>query len=208
MRAKRRVMGLIRWLADGVLPLLFWVFMIFGFDEAHIAILTILTALLHELGHIVAIIALRLDRGGRLSAHISGFRIKKEEAGYLADIIVLSAGPLANILLFTLSLPFGDALEGYISLLGEISLFTGLSNLMPLEGYDGYGILSRLLLISGKIGGIIYLEYLSFSVSVLFTLISLYLLFFFGEGYWIFGIFFALMLGRIKAFIKTDVLRE
>ena len=165
MRVRREAIRVARWLADGVLPLLFWVFMIFGFDEAHIAILTILSALIHELGHIAAIMALRLERGGRLSAHISGFRIQKAASGYLGELIVLMAGPLSNLLVFLLTLPFWEALSGYIALLGSINLATGISNLLPIEGYDGYGILSRLLLASGKISAIMYLEYLSFFIS-------------------------------------------
>ena len=40
-----------------ILPLLFWVLLLFGFDKAYIAVLTLLVALVHEVGHYIAFLA-------------------------------------------------------------------------------------------------------------------------------------------------------
>lgn len=207
LRINQYILRVLKFLAEGILPLLFWVLIIFGFDKPDVAVLTILTALLHELGHIAAALLIKQDTG-RLSTHISGFRIRGTGTSYLGEIIILAAGPLANIVLFVVTLPFGGIMNGYISLIGYISLVTALSNLLPVEGYDGYGILSRLALLGGWIYGVRVLEYISFSISVTLTLFSLYLLFYFGEGYWVFGVFFTLMLSKLACFTKEDVLRE
>ena len=73
-----------------VLPIFFWLFLIFGFDEPSMALWTIIAAVIHESGHIIYIISkkkLRLNIRGVLS----GFRIKtnsllsyKEECSHKA----------------------------------------------------------------------------------------------------------------------------
>ena len=69
------------------LPILFWVLIIFGFDSTHVAILTILAALIHEIGHIFAIVFL-CKKENNLSADISGFRIKTQRLSYKEEIMV------------------------------------------------------------------------------------------------------------------------
>ena len=54
---------ILKTLSESILPIFFWVLMIFGMDVPYIAILTIIAAVIHEIGHIEAIRHLRLDRG-------------------------------------------------------------------------------------------------------------------------------------------------
>ncbi len=201
------VLGFMRFLSEGLFPLLFWVLIIFGFDKVDVAVLTILSALIHEIGHITAILVIKRDTG-RLLTHISGFRIQNDARSYKEELFVLISGPFVNILLFIISSFSHNALNGYITLFGYINLVTAISNLLPVEGYDGYGILTRLVLLFGWLDGVRVLEYISFSVTVIITFFSLYLLFYYGEGYWVFGVFFTLMLARLSSFIKEDILRE
>ena len=128
-------------LSGSVLPIIFWVSLIFGFDTPYVAILTLICAVWHELGHCSAI-AVVGNGSGHVKGHASGFRIKREaRLTYAKEIVILLAGPGANVALFLATLPFGNALGGYIKIFGALNLATGISNLLPIEGYDGYGAL-------------------------------------------------------------------
>ena len=189
-------------LANDILPIFFWTFLIFGFDSPDIAVLTILSAATHEIGHIL---------GGacadslRVRSHLSGFRIKLGSFGYSRDIAVLSGGPLANLAVFLLCLPFADVFNGYLSIIGCVNLMTAISNLLPVEGYDGYGVIKKLLERHEAERALIALEWASFLLSATLTLLSLYLLLKYGEGYWIFGVFFITAAGKIRQYVKQDV---
>ena len=183
-------------LSEEILPLFFWVLLIFGFDEPYMAILTILSALLHELGHIIAMMLVGRFRG-KLRAHLSGFRISAIGGGYTEDIISLIGGPAINFLAFLFCSLLCKFESGYMMEVAVLNLITALSNLLPVEGYDGYNILIKLFSIKEDAKGIRSLERISFGISIAFTFFSLYLLLRYGEGYWIFGIFFSLLLGKI-----------
>lgn len=195
-------------LCGSVLPIIFWISLIFGFDSPYIAILTIISAVAHELGHCVAIYAFTgID--GRVRGHSSGFRIKRSNAlSYRKEIAILLAGPAVNIALFILLYPFGGALDGYIRAFAFVNLATGVSNLMPFEGYDGYGAINELLRSLGRCEMTKKLEVVSFLLSTAVTFISLYLIERFGEGFWIFGLFFFTVLSKLITFQKYDIFGE
>lgn len=192
-------------LANDILPLFFWTFLIFGFDSPDIAILTILSAAVHEIGHII---------GGACAdslcvrSHISGFRIKLGAFGYLRDIAVLLGGPIANLAVFLICLPLDGIFGGYISTVGYVNLMTAISNLLPIEGYDGYGVIRKFLERQESARGLSILGWVSFFFSAALTLLSLYLLLKYGEGYWIFGVFFISTVGKIRQLVKRDVLGD
>lgn len=199
-----RVIEMLNLLSYSVLPIIFWISIIFGFDTPCVAILTIVAAILHELGHYIAIFY--LSGSGQLRGHSSGFRIKQQESlSYGKQISVLLAGPLLNIVIFLLCLPLGNRLYGYIKLFGYINAATGISNLLPLEGYDGYGALHELFRYFAKDSLISILEIFSFVLSIFMMFISLYLIDRFSEGYWIFGLFFAAVLSKLANFDKYDI---
>ena len=203
-----RIIEILKLLSDSILPIIFWVSLIFGFDTPYIAILTVISAILHELGHCMAIHLLGAGES-ELRGHSSGFRIKRSDAlPYKKEIIILLSGPLVNICIFLITFPFRDALYGYIGALGFINLITGLSNLMPFEGYDGYGALCEALRCIGREEMIDRLEILSFVLSILVTFLSLYLIERFGEGYWIFGLFFFTVLSKLAILGKYDIFGE
>ena len=205
---KKRIIEFLELLAGSVLPIIFWISVIFGFDAPYVAMLTIISAVIHELGHYTAI-AYFTGRNARLRGHSSGFRIKRSEAlSYGKEISILLAGPMINILLFLLTIPFGNAMIGYAKIFGYINLATGLSNLLPFEGYDGYGALCEGLKYCGKEGYIHHLETLSFVLGVGVTFISLHLIDKFSEGYWIFGLFFFTTLSKLVKFGKYDIFEQ
>ena len=185
-----------RYIAESLLPLLFWVMLIFGFDTPDIAILTILSAVLHELGHLWA--AMMTKRLGALRGHLSGFRIRLSSSGYTEEIIVLAAGPLANLAIFLALLPLSRLADGYFMLIGYINLLSALSNLLPIEGYDGYGILRVIFEWRNSQNALRALWITSFTLTLAFMVISLYIILRYGSGYWIFGVFFATLLAKIK----------
>lgn len=187
-------------IAEGILPFLFWVLIIFGFDKPYIAVLTILSALIHELGHVLAF--LFFDGRVTLKSHLSGFRIKNYGMGYAKEILALAAGPLINLAIFVLLSPLSKSPDGYMEVFGYINLLTALSNLLPIEGYDGYGIMKKSCEALNLSFALRALPFISFSLTVLFTFFSLYLLLIYGEGYWICAIFFLLLIEKITEFTK------
>lgn len=203
-----RIKEVLELLSGSVLPIIFWMSLIFGFDPPYIAILTIISALIHELGHILAI-RFFTDKNCAIKGHASGFRITKGiPLSYKAEILILLAGPLSNILLFILLLPLGGRLHGYLRVFALITLATGLSNLLPVEGYDGYGALCELFKSIGHPHLIQRLEMLSFVLGTGITFLSLYMIDRFGEGYWLFGLFFFNTLSKIVNFGKYDIFEE
>ena len=204
---KKRLIKIIRLLGETVLPLVFWVSIIFGFDTPDVAVLTILSAIIHEVGHLLPALFMK-NRVKAVGVHISGFRIKQRGEGYLADILELIGGPFINAFIFLITLPFSGALDGYIGLVGSINLVTALSSLIPIEGYDGYGIIKKLIETSGAVSLIKPLFCLSFLLTALLTFIALYTLMKYGEGYWAFGVFFTILLSKVWRLTKADILRE
>jgi Zn-dependent protease len=195
-------------LSGSILPIIFWMSLIFGFDTTYIAILTLLSAVMHEIGHGIAISLVNV-KGATVKGHASGFRIRHEQlTSYKKEIVVLLFGPLVNILIFLLTLPLGNAMFGYVRVLGYVNLATGVSNLLPLEGYDGYGALCMLFCQRDAQHLIKRLEILSFILSILVTFASLHLIDVFGEGYWIFGLFFFTVLSKLAKFGKYDIFGE
>lgn len=205
---KKQITEFMELLADSILPIIFWISVIFGFDVPYVAILTIISAVIHEFGHYVAI-ACFTGKNARVHGHSSGLRIKRSGSlSYGKEIAILMAGPIMNILIFLSTIPLGASLDGYIKIFGYINLATGISNLLPFEGYDGYGAMCEGLKYCGKERYIRHLEAFSFILSVGVTFISLHLIDKFSEGYWIFGLFFFTILSKLVNFGKYDIFEQ
>ena len=179
------------------LPSLFCLLLIYGFDSPCVAGLTVIAALIHECGHGVCLM-LQKNNGGKLSGHLTGFRIsKKQTASYLSDAIVYAAGPLANFAASALALVFIRAETDYVVLFSIINLSTATSNLLPIKGYDGYDIVRSLLCLTDKWNDIQPFMDIVSLISITFILIlSLYIMARIGDGYWTAGLF---ILSLIKA---------
>ncbi|MBE6537333.1 MAG: hypothetical protein E7673_05200 [Ruminococcaceae bacterium] len=175
-----------------ILPLSFWLVLIFAFDKPYVAILTLISALAHELGHVFAF---TLYSGKyRFFGVISGLRLSMQNSlSYKEELIISLSGPLTNVAIFLLVSPFSILGVGeYARIFGLINLFTAVSNLVPIEGYDGYRIIECFLnqYTSFKPSGAL-LRSASFLLSAVFCLTALYLIRSFDGGYWIFFIFLA-----------------
>ena len=178
---------------------LFWILVMLGFDGVDGAILTLIAVLIHELGHMAALFVLGRRSGAPLP-RMPGFSIKvRATLSYKEDIIVTAAGPLANLLAAVIFLPIGQSAEPMIL----INLVTAVSNLLPVRGYDGYRILTSAIALSGAGGFLGRLpDVLSFGTAVVAVLLSLYFIYVFDSGYWIFGVFFIFLLGEVKKSLK------
>ena len=165
--------------------------------------LTLISAITHECGH-EACLFLSGGRGGRIRARLSGFGIRSTARGsYGEEILLYFSGPLANFMLAlifsTLTVPLGD----FARIGAFINLATGISNLLPVPGYDGYGIIRTLL--DSRSAPRIFYRLLS-GISLLFTsvasFLALYLLSRVGDGYWIYAIFISATLSLVSESLK------
>ncbi len=200
MNSKKHRSGLV-WLLNkicAILPMFFWLFLIFGFDEPAMALATIIAAIIHEGGHI-GYIMIRRGLSPSIKGVISGFRIKANATlSYEDEIGLYLSGPAANLIMLVmlvplsfLAIPFGEPLR----LLALINLATALSNLLPIDGYDGYGALAAVInKREAGDGPIRFLSLLSSALIFLFCILSLYFIDRQGGGYWIFLIFFVSMI--------------
>ena len=201
MRANKKN-ELIIWLlnkACGILPVFFWLFLIFGFEEPCMALVTLGSALMHEAGHIGYIM---LSRGLKpnIRGVLNGLKIKSYgNLSYAEEIKLSLAGPIMNIVLFVLFSLFSVLLGERMLITAMINLATALSNLLPIEGYDGYGAL--MAYIRGReLGESIehFLVCISSGLIFLLCIFSLYLIDRVGGGYWIFAVFFISMIKCIR----------
>ena len=178
-----------------ILPLTFWLALIFAFDEAYVAFLTLICVGAHELGHIAVFIS--LSRTYRMFAVGSGLRLSaRGNLSYREEMLVALGGPMANVLLFLLATPFiALGLGEYAKAFGIINLFTAISNLLLIEGYDGYRIAECLIhQYTDAVFPYALLRSASFLLSAMLCILSIYLIRSFDGGYWVFFIFlFALL---------------
>lgn len=187
------------------LPSLFWLLILFGLDKPSVAAATVLAALIHELGHELAAF---LNKGYVLGIRtdLSGFRIKNTAtSSYLSDIILYSGGPLANIAagLIILIIPFEA--KDYPALFSTVNIMTAISNLLPIRGYDGFGILSSLIHLRSREDRFMpLLHNISFIFIIAFTFLSLYIVGRIGGSYWMAGLFLILLTEETGARLKNN----
>ncbi len=184
--------------ATNALSFTFWAIILFSFNTPAVAVLTFISAVIHECGHITALVLTGNFRGLVHFVPVGVRLYSRRQIGYRDELLILLAGPVANLLasllLYLLSLLFGR----YFLIFSLLNLFTAISNLMPIEGYDGYKILDiAICMKEGFKNGFQLLRGVSFAFSVILTFLSLYLILKVGEGFWIFGIFFFSLLSRL-----------
>lgn len=181
----------------------FWIFLIFGFEEKTLAITTCLCALIHEMGHALCIVFTRATNLN-LKSTFNGLRFKHQGIGsYDEELLIYLCGPLANILTFFICAIFSLLFHQNYMTIGIINLATAISNLIPIKGNDGYGAI--LTIIKKRELHVTYFRFLSCISSALifiFCILSLYLIDRHGGGYWIFFVFFVSMLREINDSLK------
>ena len=197
-------MRLLRTVGERVLPFLFILFLMLAFDAVWVTVLTLLVAALHEIGHIFAAMAVGVGDMSMPRAVLTGLRLRSGRLlSYREEAVVALGGPLANILLFFILLPL-TRVNYYILTLALLSLFTAVSNLVPIRGFDGQRILTGILATWVSPAGLERVtRVLTVVVCGAVALMSLVIMMIVGEGYWMFAVFFAVLcreiLGRGKS---------
>lgn len=181
------------------LPTLFWGTLILGFEGEYMAFTTIICAIIHEAGHLLYLF-LFTPSCYRMKSVVFGLKIKAVSVlSYDDELMLYLCGPLSNcifgIIFLLLALRGGD----FFYSLSVLNLATAASNLLPIEGYDGYGILRVLFEKRFHTGFMLkVLSAISAILIFVFCLLSIYLIDRYGGGYWIFAVFFTQMIKHIK----------
>jgi Zn-dependent protease len=187
-----------------ILPILFWVSIILSFDETPIALLTFTCAIIHEMGHVLFLF-LRSSSGYRLKGVFSGLRIYGHKTiSYKDELILYLCGPLINILFSLFSLITVPYIGYFAIIFSILNYATALSNLLPIEGYDGYGILRCFLALKGYDDAQRILPIISFITILVLSIFSLYFIDRFGEGYWIFFVFSASLIKKLDLCLSNN----
>ena len=175
------------------LPTVLFVLLIFAFDTADAVAATLIAAIIHEAGHAAVWLSFSSGRITGFRAAYNGFRMKgRGLLSYGKELAVIAAGPIANLLAFALFLP----LAPFFRTFAWINLLTALSNLLPVDGYDGRRLLETALRACGKSDEALHA--LSLLCSATVAVSSLYFIGRANGGYWLFGIFCAGMLREMR----------
>lgn len=191
-------------LLGSALSTLFWVLLIFGFDEPLFAGLSIISAIIHEFGHEFYLFCFYKDSVFARGA-LSGLRIRKVGFyTYREEFFLYASGVISNLAFALLSLPFIPLFGDYIRLFCLLNVATALSNLLPIEGYDGYGILHSVASYFGKEDSFVRIfSVISLSLTSLLCFLSLYMMERFDAGYWIFAVFILSLISKLKNRLKS-----
>lgn len=182
-----------------VLPIFFWLFLIFGFEEPKMALMTITAAMLHELGHI-GYMFLFLRQKPSIRGVMNGMKLRSASSlSYDEEIGLYLSGAMVNLFLFVTFSFAAPILKVDSWTFALINLATAFSNLLPIEGYDGYGTLMAIIRKKHECQPIEKaLSRLSSALIFIFCIISLYFIDRQSGGYWIFAVFFVSMIKCIK----------
>lgn len=174
----------------------FWFCLLFALDQPYLAVLTLFAMIWHEAFHVFAL--LRISRGGKLRSRLGGLRLfPSETLSYREERRVAAAGPLGGFLGALLCFALSPAAPEYLFDFAFCHLLTSLSNLLPIEGYDGYRILKASLALRERCNAEATARTLSFLFSAFFTLLSLCIFGILGEGLWPSAAFLFTLLGSL-----------
>ena len=109
-------------------------------DKTEMMSASLLSIFLHEIGHLVMLYALKLPPR-RVNFRLCGIEIVESRlfCGYLAQLAVAASGPLINILLGLILLPFSNL--PFTAIMSASNIVIGVFNLLPLSQLDGGEIL-------------------------------------------------------------------
>lgn len=187
----------------GILPVVFWLCLIYSFDELIGASVTVLAMVIHEAGHL-ALIFLITGKFRMPKGNFSGLRIfENQMASYKHRLLLYFSGAIANIISAVIMISLGGLSRDYGKIFILINVATAISNLLPLEGYDGYRIIMTTIdYFNLGYKSYAILEILSFIFVFFMTVISLFLVYTFGNGYWILGIFLGATINKLQKWHK------
>ena len=192
-----------------ILPVIFWLCLIYSFDEKIGASVTILAMIIHEFGHLSCIFLLtgkiRIPKG-----NFAGLRITENTmATYMQQLLLYASGASFNLIAIALMVIFHGWSHQYGIMFITINFATAISNLLPIDGYDGYKIILTLInCFNLGYGAYVFLEIISFIFTFLMSIVSLFLVYTFGNGYWIMGIFITATINKLSKWQKYQFSRK
>ena len=198
-------MKTLKFISERALPLLFWIMLMLAFDTPTMTFLTICAALTHEIGHIAVMSFLTKGLLSLPRAVIFGMRLRADRMlSYKEEAVLAAGGPIINLLVFFFLIPTFD--NDYAYTFAVLNLLTAISNLIPINGYDGYRILSAFM---SRFPNPTLSESIMSHTSLLFSVFAVFASLFFilkiGEGYWVFAVFFVILIKDIfKLQSKTN----
>ncbi len=174
-------------------PIIMWLLLIYGFDEPYLATMTLLFAILHEIGH--ASCALIFCAEPSFFATLAGPRMRYSAMrSYKDTVIIALGGPMINIIAAIILVLF-TRFSAYFVIATAVNILTAAVNLLPLVGNDGYTALRSLLLLKMK-PTLVHriMATLSSALCILICFLSLYLMSRHDGGYWCYFLSFWLLL--------------
>lgn len=128
----------------GAPTLIFLAFMLIS-DRSGIALMTVLAALLHECGHIIAAKLLHIPlRELRLDLLGARLEVAGRLLSYGEEWLLAAAGPLSSLVVALLAAPFWKFTPMSVTF-SCASLLLGLLNLLPIRTFDGGRMLESAL---------------------------------------------------------------
>lgn len=188
----------------GILPVIFWCCLIYSFDETVGAGITILAMIIHELGHLVCIFFIT-GRWEKPKGTFDGLRISEKRcSSYPQQMLQYGSGAVSNLIAAAL-MPLCVGLNEYSEIFLTINLATAISNLLPLEGYDGYRLIYAAISYF-DLGFFAYLalEIISFLFTAFLALISMFFVYTFGNGYWFMAVFLFATVKKLQKWQKYE----
>ncbi len=146
--------------------------------HSYLSLAALLAAFLHELGHILSAKLCKIPLE-ELKLDIFGAAItpKRGIYSYKNELCLAAAGPLVNLAIGGALIFLLKDINGFFELFISASLFLGIFNLLPLEGFDGYRILHCTLCNKFSFDSSIKIcNFLSFFISLFMWLLSVYLM--------------------------------
>ena len=158
--------------------------LLLAFNAIFVANLTLLALAVHELGHAAVYLWIR-RRLPTLRVCRDGLRMGSTEViSYRDQLYVALGGPCVNLLFVPLCLALRPLFGDFMTTFSELHLLLALSNLLPIQGRDGDVALRCILSHHGREEVYDTLApILTLGVEILFTLLALYAVRTFGEGY-------------------------
>ena len=170
----------------GVLPLAIFCVMIV-FQPTGIVLPSLGGALVHELGHLLAAMLMRIPlRSLDIGIFGASLKVRGSLISYSKEFFLCAAGPAMNFLFSSAVIAYSEH-RGYYSECGEwfasVSLMLGVLNLIPAEGFDGGRMLSVVLTsLFGPRAAAKIISVTGFLSILLLWMFSVYLLLRFGTS--------------------------
>jgi hypothetical protein len=208
---KKKLCDVIRFafrLILGILPVVFWLCLICSFDERLGARITIFAMVIHELGHLVCIY-LMTGKLEPLKGAINGLRIPEERSlSYKQQMMQYASGAIFNLIAAAI-IPICFGINEYSETFAAINIATAISNLLPIDGYDGYRLIYSIIgFFNLGYKSYTLLEIVSFLCTAFLCIFSMFLVYTFGNGYWFMAIFLFATISKLQKWQKYENSRK